>query len=110
MLADYPAETIRFVTDPRSGIASKCAWLPNVKEVRDACEEHYGPQVRSAEREQRVLKQIEERQEIPDATTYRPRYGAKIIQWNEEPPGGRPIGRFEKVGDKWNKHIPREDQ
>lgn len=39
VLADYDMEVIRAVTDPRKGLPRRIAWLPNVKEVGDACEE-----------------------------------------------------------------------
>ncbi len=40
-LADYPAEVIQHVTDPRTGLPAKCKWLPSVAEVREACEDHW---------------------------------------------------------------------
>jgi hypothetical protein len=39
-LADYPAEVVEYVTDPRTGLPSKLKWLPTVAEVREACEKH----------------------------------------------------------------------
>jgi hypothetical protein len=39
-LADFPAEVVQYVTDPRTGLASKLKWLPNVAEVREECERH----------------------------------------------------------------------
>lgn len=39
-LADYSAEVIEYVTDPRTGLPSKLKWLPTVAEVREACESH----------------------------------------------------------------------
>ena len=43
VLSEYPAETIKFVTDPRTGIPSRVDWMPTVGEIKRACEEHYGP-------------------------------------------------------------------
>jgi hypothetical protein len=39
VLAEYPTEVIRAVTDPRSGLPRKLQWLPTVKEVSDACDQ-----------------------------------------------------------------------
>lgn len=39
-LADFPAEVVEYVTDPRTGLPSKLKWLPTVAEVREACEKH----------------------------------------------------------------------
>lgn len=64
VLAEYPDETIWTVTDPRVGLPSKVGWLPTVKEVRDACEDHYGPTRRAQEREAAERRQLEERQQL----------------------------------------------
>ena len=39
ILAEYPVDVIRDVTDPRVGLPRKLSWLPTVKEVSDACDE-----------------------------------------------------------------------
>jgi hypothetical protein len=39
-LADFSAEVVQYVTDPRTGIASKLKWLPAVAEVREECARH----------------------------------------------------------------------
>lgn len=39
ILAEYPVEVIKAVTDPRTGLPRKVSWLPTVKEVSDACED-----------------------------------------------------------------------
>lgn len=64
VLAEYPEDTIRHVTDPRGGIPSKVGWLPSVKEVRDACEAHYGPTRRAMEREAAERRQLAERKQL----------------------------------------------
>ena len=64
VLALYPEETIKFVTDPRTGIPSKINWMPNVGEVRQACEDHYGPIRRALEREAQGRRQIAERDQF----------------------------------------------
>ena len=38
VLAAYPAEVIRAVTEPASGIASTVKWLPAIAEIKEACE------------------------------------------------------------------------
>ena len=38
ILAEYPEQVIREVTDPRVGLPRKLSWLPTVKEVSDACD------------------------------------------------------------------------
>jgi hypothetical protein len=72
VLSDYPIETQRFVTDPLTGLPSKVNWLPTVKEIRDACEEHHGPMRRAMEREALARKQLAERQTL-QITDNRPR-------------------------------------
>lgn len=39
-LADFPLEVVQYVTDPRTGIASKVKFLPTVAEVREFCDGH----------------------------------------------------------------------
>jgi hypothetical protein len=72
VLAEYPDDTIWTVTDPRAGLPSKVGWLPTVKEVRDACEAHYGPTRRAAELEAQARKQLAERKQLA-ITDGRPR-------------------------------------
>jgi hypothetical protein len=40
VLEQYPLDTIRFVTDPRTGVQRRCNWPPSVKEVVDAGDQH----------------------------------------------------------------------
>ena len=62
VLSEYPEETIRFVTDPRTGIQNRFPdWMPNVPQVKLACEEHYGPTRRAIEREANERRQLAER-------------------------------------------------
>lgn len=72
VLAEYPDDTIWTVTDPRAGLPSKVSWLPTVKEVRDACEAHYGPTRRALELEAAERKQLAERAQLK-ITDGRPR-------------------------------------
>lgn len=38
VLAEYPADVICTVTDPRTGLPRRLKWLPAVAEVADACD------------------------------------------------------------------------
>lgn len=38
VLEQYPINTIRAVTAPATGIASKLKWLPSIAEIKEACE------------------------------------------------------------------------
>ena len=40
-LAEYPAEVVEYVTDPRTGMPAKCKFLPTVAELREECERHF---------------------------------------------------------------------
>lgn len=39
MLAEYPAEVVDYVCDPRTGIPRRLKWLPTVAEIAEACDE-----------------------------------------------------------------------
>lgn len=77
ILSEYPAETIRYVTDPRTGIAANpprdkktgMVWtgMPNPAEVKNACEKHYGPERRRIERDAVEHRQLQDRaRALPD--------------------------------------------
>lgn len=83
ILTDYPNETIRYVTDPRTGIAANPppdpetgrTWtgMPNPADVKRACETHYGPERRRIERDRQALEQLNERKMLtfePKKKTY----------------------------------------
>src|SRR5688572_25506822 len=38
VLSDYPEDVVRYVTDPRTGVQNRIKFLPDVFEVREACE------------------------------------------------------------------------
>jgi hypothetical protein len=38
VLAEYPEEVIRHITDPRTGIQRACKWPPTIAEIVTACE------------------------------------------------------------------------
>lgn len=73
VLAGYPEETIRFVTDPRTGVQNKFPdWMPNAPQVKLACEDHYGPVRRAMEQEANERRQLSERKTLAIADN-RPR-------------------------------------
>jgi hypothetical protein len=79
---------IDYVTDPRSGLPSSCSFLPTVKEVRDACDA-------------RMLVLEVMARPTPVAKPFQP--PPKMVgqldwkEYQEQFPGKRPIGRFERV-------------
>jgi hypothetical protein len=84
VLATYPDETICYVTHPITGIPSKVGFLPTVKEIRDACEDHYGPTRRAIEREAQTRRQLEERaRALPDMRP-RPTYEELVRRCRED--------------------------
>ena len=42
-LAEFTRDVVEYVTDPRTGLPATSKWVPNVFEVREACErnEHF---------------------------------------------------------------------
>lgn len=74
VLAEYPAEVIHYVTDPRTGLPSKCDFLPTVKEVRDACENEMKPARDAMAREVRMRRLIADRGEDELDRSNRPSY------------------------------------
>lgn len=74
VLAEYPEDTIRHVTDPRTGLPSNpptdpktgrtYTGLPDVGHVRAACEKHHGPVRRAREYEAAERRQLAERKRL----------------------------------------------
>jgi hypothetical protein len=72
ILSDYPPETMRYVTDPRTGIAANPLadpetgrmWtgMPDAANVKRACELHHMPTRKMMEREEAIRRQLHERQ------------------------------------------------
>lgn len=56
VLSLYPEEVITHATDPRTGLASRCRWLPHVYEVREICDELLRP-LQDAERRRRIAEE-----------------------------------------------------
>jgi hypothetical protein len=71
-LARYPDEVIYRVTDPRSGIQSRIAWMPSIKEVRDECERAMEPIQQRMEQEKRIAEQLAERERLEQLRASRP--------------------------------------
>jgi hypothetical protein len=65
VLAEYPAEVIKAVTDPRTGLPRKVSWLPTVKEVSDACDAEKKHQSNMALLESRGWKFIDGKWQQP---------------------------------------------
>lgn len=69
VLARYPEEIVTTVTHPATGLPAQKSWLPTVKEVREACEAIAVPLREEQWREERIAKQLAERdQEKPRPT------------------------------------------
>jgi len=73
VLSDYPEHVVRDVVDPRKGLPSKVQWLPTPKEVKDACEEIYGPIRRYNVMQDGIQRQLEERARIEEARRNAPK-------------------------------------
>src|SRR5262249_44080388 len=56
----HPDDVIERVVDPLTGIPSRNEWPPNPKELKDACEEIYGPMRRAQEWDRRAIQQVQE--------------------------------------------------
>jgi len=86
----YSQVVVERAADPRTGIASQYKFLPTVAEVREFCD-------REAQR-QRLMAQEPIRRYVP---VYKKPPGSDF--WPMYEKHGRPIGRFEEAGDKWNR-------
>jgi hypothetical protein len=63
VLAEYPDEVVRQATDPRTGLGSRCDWLPTVKEVHDFCRSIVEAEERATKRENDLQWQFASRAE-----------------------------------------------
>ncbi|TAL43812.1 MAG: hypothetical protein EPN91_05505 [Salinibacterium sp.] len=72
ILSRYPEEIITEVTHPATGLPSRSNWLPTVKEVADACEAAISWRREREAREERIRKQLQEREEFERARDARP--------------------------------------
>lgn len=63
ILTDYPPETVRVITDPRTGIATYekfRVWMPNPGELKAACDEIEAPERRADARQASEKRFLEE--------------------------------------------------
>ena len=128
ILADYPADTIRYVTDPRTGIAGNPInpnWtgLPDTADVKRACERHYGPMRRAINTEGAIHRQFAEREKMAIGDrSKRPTYeelvrrcnktGLMIGQPKHRSPPMKPANIMAKYNirqEEWDK-IPNRSQ
>lgn len=110
VLTDYPPETVRVITDPRTGIATYekfRIWMPNPGELKEACEAIEAPARRAKERQGAI-----ERYERENALLETHRDGRLSIEelkakygqtWGigtpEDPPQGKKERQFKKFTD-----------
>lgn len=64
VLSGYPIDVVERVIDPLTGLPSKLKWLPSVPEIRSACEEIHGLQMRIKETHEQIEQQLTEREEL----------------------------------------------
>lgn len=64
VLSAYPIDVVERVIDPVTGLPSKLKWLPSVPEIRSACEEIHGLQLRIKETHEQIERQLTEREEL----------------------------------------------
>ena len=79
VLADYPDEIIRKLTDPARGMPVRQKWRPLPYELKQACEEEVAPLRRQAERDRRAAESARllaaPEQEKPTLAELKERYG-----------------------------------
>jgi hypothetical protein len=63
-LARYPADVIKSVTHPATGLPTQKDFLPTVREVYLACEAIVQPRREAAAKQARIEKQLAERAEF----------------------------------------------
>ena len=68
VLARYPEDVARFVTDPHSGIAGKLKWFPTIYEIREACDIENAKRQLAAERDASLREQFAERDRMAAMT------------------------------------------
>lgn len=104
VLAKYPVTIMAAVCDPATGLPSTLKWLPTISDVVAECERLHGYELRMADRERRIMAQIEERKAIEPP---KPVYSAerKLLTYREwleyqaQNPGAKILGRFDKGND-----------
>ena len=118
-LSSFSEEIVHRVTDPVNGLPSQSQFLPTVKEVHDACAAIERRHAQHIEREQRIERQLADREEFEksrktrlsiaelkaaygdwspvknkpfDAAAFRDKFGISVEDWNNIPeaPRGTP--------------------
>ena len=64
ILEEYDLDIVDFVTDPRTGLPSRCKFAPEPKEVRDACDAIMKDRADRMAREVNIRRQFKERAEF----------------------------------------------
>jgi hypothetical protein len=98
VLTAYPIDVAMRVADPLCGLPGTSKWLPQAPEVREACEEIMGPRRREAEREERIKRQLAEREQEDHAREERPSYDD--LKAKHGPNWGLQDGDAEIIGGK----------
>lgn len=89
VLAQYPNEVVRQVTDPINGLPASCKFLPSIAELTEACSKLMAPyraEYREAMEAAKRAAEREDREKYNDPEM-RKRVNAMIEDWK----AGRPI-------------------
>jgi hypothetical protein len=100
VLAGYERAVVEHVTDPRTGIASEMKWLPAVAEVRAFCSQAAARMKLHQQSERKVAVKFVPPPLLPghvNADGF-----AELVKAGKT--NSRPIGRFERPDDEWNRH------
>jgi hypothetical protein len=89
VLADYPAEVVRRVTDPRSGLPRRVKWLPTVSEVAAACDVLAAPIRFACDWDARTARQLADRA-VRDAQAAAPGPDVDSASNHHNPPRREP--------------------
>lgn len=102
ILSEFPAEVIIYATSPQTGIQRESKWPPTIQEVLAYCQEYQRHLEVMRRPTRKVLPPPKEPELKPGRISWR---GHNLETY------GRPIGRFEKPGDEWNRSSrPIEEQ
>lgn len=91
ILEGYTQSVIERITDPRTGIASQCRFLPSIAEITEACEQEAVRQSRLAAPRRRVIEYVPP-PVLPGQITYQQHLELAAAGKTDV----RPVGRFEK--------------
>lgn len=90
VMSQYPLDVVQRVVDPITGLPGKINWLPTVKEIRDACQEIYGPTQRLNEWKDKAAQQLAEREKLDTERARRPTLAELHTKYDG--PNGEPWG------------------